>query len=177
MTELYYNAYSVAYFVVSQEMGSKTQMAFLENLHEDEKEFILPYYKGNKRAFISDVLYFEDYLIDREKLDKEFPVIKKDITASGRQFDIAEKMSDYPDIDLFFMIMRLRLLYANEHGYIRMKLRTLLKHYGYKRRSTAITKHMQDCLRFYHIRSYLRGGQECDVKDIALDDMITFRLM
>ena len=40
MTELYYNAYSVAYFVVSQEMGSKTQMAFLENLYEDEKEFI-----------------------------------------------------------------------------------------------------------------------------------------
>ena len=50
MIELYYNAYSVAYFVVSQEMGSKTQMAFLENLHEGEKEFILTYYKGNKRA-------------------------------------------------------------------------------------------------------------------------------
>ena len=121
MTELYYNAYSVAYFVVSQEMGSKTQMTFLENLYEDEKEFILPYYKWNKKAFFSDVLYFEDYLIDREKLDKEFPVIKKDITASGRQFDIAEKMSDYPDIDLFFydneaeaVICKRPGLYANE---------------------------------------------------------------
>lgn len=30
-------------------------------------------------------------------------MIKKDITASGRQFVIAEKMSDYSDIDLFFM--------------------------------------------------------------------------
>ena len=177
MTELYYNAYSVAYFVVSQEMGSKTQMAFLENLYEDEKGFILPYYKWNKKAFFSDVLYFEDYLIDREKLDKEFPVIKKDITASGRQFDIAEKMSDYPDINLFFMIMRLRLLYVSDQGYTRMKLRTLLKHYGYKRRSVAITKHIQDCLSFYRIKSYLRGGQECDVKEISLDDMITFRII
>ena len=121
MTELYYNAYSVAYFVVSQEMGSKTQMTFLENLYEDEKEFILPYYTGNKKAFFSDVLYFEDYLIDREKLDKEFPVIKKDITASGRQFVIAEKMSDYPDIDLFFydneaeaVICKRAGLYAHE---------------------------------------------------------------
>ena len=149
MTELYYNAYSVAYFVVSQEMGSKIQMTFLENLYEDEKEFILPYYKRNKKAFFSDVLYFEDYLIDREKLDKEFPVIKKDITASGRQFDITEKMSDYPDIDLFFMIMRLRLLYVSGQGYTRMKLKTLLKHYGYKRRSAAITKQIQDCLSFY----------------------------
>ena len=176
MTELYYNAYSVAYFVVSQEMGSKTQMVFLENLYEDEKEFILPYYKENKRAFISDVLYFEDYLIDKEKLDKEFPVVKKDIKASGRRFDIEEKMSEYPEIDLFFMIMRLRLLYVSGQGYTRMKLRTLLKHYGYKRRSAAITKHIQDCLRFYRIQSCLRGGLECDVKEISLDDMITFRI-
>lgn len=158
--ELYYYAYSVAYFVVSQEMGSKTQMAFLDNLYEDEKEFILPYYKGNKRAFISDVLYFEDYLIDKEKLDKEFPVVKKDIKASGRRFDIEEKMSEYPEIDLFFMIMRLRLLYVSGQGYTRMKLRTLLKHYGYKRRSAAITKHIQDCLTFYHIQTCLKGGQD-----------------
>ena len=138
---------------------------------------LLQYYISNKKAFFSDVLYFEDYLIDREKLDKEFPVIKKDITASGRQFDVAEKMSDYPDIDLFFMIMRLRLLYVSGQGYTRMKLRTLLKHYGYKRRSAAITKHIQDCLMFYHIQTCLRGGQECDVKEISLDDMITFRII
>ena len=104
-------------------------------------------------------------------------MIKKDITASGRQFVIAEKMSDYPDIDLFFMIMRLRLLYVSGQGYTRMKLRTLLKHYGYKRRSAAITKHIQDCLSFYRIKSCLRGGQECDVKEISLDDMITFQII
>ena len=102
-------------------------------------------------------------------------MIKKDITASGRQFVIAEKMSDYPDIDLFFY--GLRLLYVSGQGYTRMKLRTLLKHYGYKRRSAAITKHIQDCLTFYHIQTCLRGGQECDVKEISLDDMIIFRIM
>ena len=103
-------------------------------------------------------------------------MVKKDIKASGRRFDIEEKMSEYPEIDLFFMIMRLRLLYVSGQGYTRMKLRTLLKHYGYKRRSAAITKHVQDCLSFYRIKSYLRGGQECDVKEISLDDMITFRI-
>ena len=48
-------------------------------------------------------------------------MIKKDITASGRQFVIAEKMSDYPDIDLFFydneaeaVICKRPGLYANE---------------------------------------------------------------
>ncbi len=177
MRELYYTAYSVAYFIVSQEMGSKTQMVFLERLYENEKEFLLPCYKWSKKNFFSDVLYWTDYLVDRVKLDKEFPIIKKDTKASGRSFDIEEKMSVYSDINLFFMIMRLRLLYVNNRGYFCMKLRTLLKHYGYKRRSAAITKHIQDCLMFYHIKACLRGGQECDVKDIALDDMITFRLM
>ena len=53
----------------------------------------------------------------------------------------------------------------------------ILKYYDYKRRSTAIPKHIQDCLRFYHIQTCLRGDQECDVKEINLDDMITFRIM
>ena len=85
-------------------------------------------------------------------------------------------MSDFPDIDLFFMNMRLRILYSENKEYIRMKLRTLLKHYGYKRRSSAIVTHMRDCMDQYRIQPYLRGYEKCDITDISLDDMITFRV-
>ena len=177
MIELYYTSYSVAYYVVSQEMGTKMQMEFLDKLYKQEYEFLHPIYKGNKKDFISDVLYWTDYLVDKEKLDKEYPVVEKDFRATGRQFISENMMSDYPEFDLFFMFLRLRILYLDGKDYVRMKLRTLLKHYGYKRRSDAITSHIRDCMMFYHIQPYLRGEEECDIRTIALDSMITFRVL
>ena len=175
MTERFYSAYSLAYFAVSQEMGTRKQMSFLEDIYRCEQPWLQPVYARSKKEFFSDVLYWTDYLTDKENLDKEFPVVAKDFAASGRQFQKENLMSDFPEIDLFFMNMRLRILYSENKEYIRMKLRTLLKHYGYKRRSTAIVTHMRECMDQYRIQPYLRGYEKCDITDISLDDMITFR--
>jgi hypothetical protein len=118
-----------------------------------------------------------EYLIDKETLDAEFPAVRKDFKATGRDFVEEAVMSDYPDLDLFFMFLRLRIKYANSQDYIRMKLRTLLSHYGYKRRSQALVEHIRDCMMFYHVQSYLRGDVLCDIREIELDDMITFRVL
>ena len=83
MTELYYDSYSVAYFLVSQDMGSKTGLVFLEKLYDSDYEFLHPSYKGKKKDFISDVLYWADYLTDKETIDKEFPIVEKDFKATG----------------------------------------------------------------------------------------------
>ena len=56
-----------------------------------------------------------------------------------------------------------------------MKLRSLLSAYGYKRRTEKIVSYLKKCLDFYHIQIYLRNGIECNIEDISLDDMITFR--
>lgn len=176
MIQLCYDAYSIAYFAVSYEMGSRTMMDFLEDLFVREQSFLHPSYKGNKKRFLSDVLYWTDYLIDQEQLNREFPVIEKDFEASGMQFDWGHYTAEYRGIDLYFMIMRLRILYLGTQEYVRIKLRTLLKHYGYRRRSQAIVAHMQTCLDFYHIQPHLKGGRRCDISEIKLDDMITFRL-
>lgn len=177
MIEMYYSPYSVAYFAVSQEMGSRKQMELLENLYVRDYEYLHPSYKGNKKGFISDVLYWSDYLVDKEKLDKEFPVVEKDFKATGRQFIKESMISDYPEINMFFMLLRLRILYLDGQKYVRMKLRTMLKHYGYKRRSEGLMSRIRDCMMFYHIQPYLRGEQECNIKEIDLDDMITFRVL
>lgn len=177
MIQLYYDSYSVAYFMVSQEIGSRTQLELLEKIYNEEFEYLHPYYKGNHKAFVSDVLYWSDYLIDKETLDSEFPVIEKDFNATGNVFVKEDLMADYPEFDLFFMIMRLRLLYMNDKGYTRLKLRTLLRKYGYKKRNTEWLEYIKDCMMFYHIQPYLRGGVECNIRDIDIDDMITFRVL
>ena len=152
-------------------------MTFLDKLYQYEYEFMHPVYKRDKKGFISDVLYWTDYLVDKEKLDREFPVVEKEYHATGKRFERDYTVSDYANFDLFFIMLRLRLIYDCEKEYTRMKLRTLLKHYGYKRRSEAIMSRIHDCMMFYHIQTYLKGEQECDIKDISLDDMITFRLL
>lgn len=176
ITELYYDPYSLALFMVSREMGGRRTMEFLENVYTEEKAFLYPDYARDKKAFFSDTLYWMEYLIDKETLDAEFPVVEKDFKAAGKTFVRESMMSDYPDIDLFFMFMRLRILYVDKQNYERMKLRTLLRNYGYKKRSPAIVKHINECLIFYHIQPYLRNYEQCQIEHVDLDDMITFRV-
>lgn len=46
MIELFYDSYSVAYFIVSQEMGTRTMMEFLETLYFEEYAYLHPYRMG-----------------------------------------------------------------------------------------------------------------------------------
>ena len=177
MIELCYTPYSVACFAVGQEMGIKEQMKFLEIVYEREYGFPHPAYRGYKKEFISDVLYWTDYLPDKLKPGEEFPAIEGDFKAAGRAFLQEGVTSGYPKLDRFFMSLRLRELYASDRGHVRMKLRALLDNYGDKRRSETIASRIRDCLMFYHIQPYLENGQECDIRKIDLDDMVIFRVM
>lgn len=177
MIELCYDSYSIALFAVSQDMGSRRLMEFMEKIYTEEYSYLHPDYHENKKMLFSDTLYWVEYLIDKETLDAEFPAVQKDFITTGRKFEEENVMSEYPDFDLFFMFLRLRIKYTNSQDYIRMKLRTLLSHYGYKRRSNALVGHLRDCMHFYHIESYLRGDVLCDIRDIDIDDMITFRIL
>ena len=68
MTERFYSAYSLAYFAVSQEMGTRKQMSFLEDIYRCEQSWLQPAHARSKKEFFSDVLYWTDYLTDKENL-------------------------------------------------------------------------------------------------------------
>ena len=86
-------------------------------------------------------------------------------------------ITDYFDIDLFFKMKRIQILYLDRQDYVRMKLRTLLKAYGYKCRTQELLKYLRECMMFYHMQTYLRGKEECDIGEIGLDEMITIRVV
>ena len=178
MTELYYIPISIACFLASREMGMKTQMYFLENLFEEERGFIHPFYWDKKRQFISEALRHTVYLIDSNTIDKEFPAIQKDFLKTGRMLDREDFLSsEYADLDLFFMFMRLNILYSGSQDYMRKKMRTIINAYGYKRRAAQIMLHIRDCMMFYHIQPYLSEKHECDIRNVSLDNMIIFRII
>lgn len=75
------------------------------------------------------------------------------------------------------MMFRLRLLFLDRRDYISMKLRTLLANYGYKIRTGRLNAFLKGCMCFYHIESYVKGGEPCDIANVKLDETIIFRVI
>ena len=71
--------------------------------------------------------------------------------------------------------MRLRILYGSGQTYARIKLRTLLAKYGYKRRTKSLMEYIHDCMIFYHLDVTKRGGFAVDIESCNLDTMLIFR--
>ena len=172
----YYDDLGVASIILSHGLGLREQMELLNRIYENDRELLEPEYQSNKSQFILDVLYWIDYLPDKVNLEKEFPAVKKDLQSVGQSDTEIASMSDEYDVELFFLNVRLRILYLGSQDFVRIKLRTLLARYGYKRRSSSLLKSLRKCLRAYGLKTYLRGGQECDIEEIKLDDMITIRM-
>lgn len=177
MTELFYDTKNLARFLVRNELGARESLVFLRRVFREDREYLHPKLREQEKAFISGVLYWMDYLSDKETIDKEYPAIERDFTSLGHRLDRDHFHAEFPDLDMFFMSMRLELRFIRPRGYMRMKLRTLLKEYDHKRRSRKLISHIRECIYFYHIQPFLRGQEECDITEIALDDMIVFRVM
>lgn len=178
MIEFCYDSVGIAYFIDSRSMGARSQMELLERIYAEDNTFLHPIYRSDKKQFVSHVLYWIDYLIDRVALDAEFPSIEKDFSHRGKEIDRDSfLLSEYSNVDLFFMNMRLQIRFTGTQEYVRKKMRTVLRAYGYKRRTAALMNHIRDCMMFYHIQPFLSGERECDIREIRLDDMITFRVI
>ncbi len=176
MQGLMISAFDMACIIDSLDLGAKDAAGFKETVWENEKAFLELQEQDNYKKWLYNIQYWIDYLYDKPILDMEFPLVQKDMHAQGDELSEDNFLTDNFNIDLFFKSMRLRILYCGGQGYERMKLRTLLSAYGYKRRSPYIVRYIKDCLLFYHIQTYLRGNIVCDIEEISLDDMIIFRV-
>ena len=96
---------------------------------------------------------------------------------SDNTIEPEQYMSDFSNLDLFFKKIRIQILYGKGNDYVRVKLRTLLKHYGYKRRSQLLIQHINRCLYFYHLEITVRGGIPCSIEDATLDQMLIFHVI
>lgn len=97
--------------------------------------------------------------------------------ALGNELPADAYLGDCSGLDLFFKNTRLRILYGSGQGYVRIKRRTLMTRYGYKRLSPALVEHFNRCTYFYHLQPYVRDGVKCRIEDIGIDEMIVFRVV
>ena len=177
MQWLYYSALDIAVIVSSMQLGCQAESRILDRIWAGEKEFLDTPYRTNQRKFILDAYHWLQYFYDKPIIDREFPAIQKDLAHSNRALQAEQLTSDFLDLDLFFKSIRIRILYGDGNDYVRIKLRTLLKQYGYKRRSPLLLQHINRCMQFYNLEVTLRGGVPCSIEDADLDQMLTFRVV
>ncbi len=175
MRDLLYTAFDMACIIDNLGLPIKQSITIATWMYENDKTYLSEEYRNCCKKWLLDILYWSEYMQDKIDLDAEFPSIQ---SISEGKIDIEAMMRDDFDIDFFFKKLRVQILYLGKKDYIRMKLRTLMSAYGYKRRSKEFVKFLKDRLAFYHIQTSLRGNEICDVETMDnLDDMITFRVL
>lgn len=177
MEELCYSALDLAAIISGMELGCRAAADFLEQVWEGEKPFFQKIYRKNKRQLILDTNYWLTYLSDKPSIDAEFPVIQRDALALGSELPADAYTDDCSNLDLFFKNTRLKILYGGGKDYVRIKRRTLMARYGYRRLSPVLTEHFNRCTYFYHLQPYLRDGVACRIENTGMDDMIIFRVV
>lgn len=177
MQNLFYSALDIAAIISSMQLGCREENRILDLIWEGEKVFLDSRYRTDQRKLILDVYYWMQYFYEKPVLDQEFPAIQKDLLYLNGSLQAEQYMNDFTDLDLFFKSIRIRILYGSGQNYVRIKLRTLLKQYGYKRRSQLLLQHINRCMLFYHLEVSLRGRVPCSIGEAGLDQMLTFRVM
>ena len=175
MDELYYSALDLAILISIRELTEKEITQFLEAVWEKDNNYLDVQYRDNFRKLILDTFYWTHYFHDKTTIDSEFPSIEKDMFDLGNTVEKDKYTSDFSGLDLFFKNLRIRIVVDGSRDYVRIKLRTLLREYGYKRRSKMLVDYVNSCMDFFCLRAYLRGGVECEIKNIDIDEMLTFR--
>lgn len=176
MEELLYDVKTLARLIIDYDLSVKKANKFLTEVWEYDSTYLYLEHRFSKKKFLMDVLDEVDYWQHKDDFDKEIKAVNNDFEAIGSDcIYIAE--DEYYDLKSYFMELRLRMIFLDNQDYIRMKLRTLLRDHDYKRRTAGINSYLKRCMYFYHIESFVRGGKLCDIEEISLDDMITFRVL
>ena len=114
--------------------------------------------------------------MDKDAIDKELVAIQRDLKHSDRTLQLDQLSGYFSDFDIFFKNCRIKILYGSRN-YVKIKLRTLLERYGYKRSSSLIVQYIKHCLTFYNLQVAVRGGDICDIETVGLDEMLMFRVI
>lgn len=178
MEKFLYTPYELALIIRFYNMDIVTSVEFLEKIFKYDNAFIEIKYRHVQKKFMLAVMDMLNYLSNQEQFELETIAINQDINDLGLKNNIQNNFSSALNVNnIIFKEIRLKIQYINKNGYTKMKLRTLLNKLGYKKRSAMIINYILDCLLFYHISVSLKSNVKCDIEQVNLDKLLTFRII
>jgi hypothetical protein len=159
------------YFLIS-DFAVSDERQIINFLWERQQSAILPEYRTSIRFFRNSVYNkISEYDCTLDEID-ELNLLMQDMDYSFTDEDFIEQGI----IESFFKIIRLQLTYTPNKEYRKIKLRTLIGRFGYKRRSAILIDYIDEALKTLGLVTYLRGYVPCNIAEIKLDDTVIIRL-
>ena len=170
LPDLYYTPEIIAYYCYENDLTIKQAYSLIDSIYNIEYKFINIKYKLDIKSFRYQLMDYWDYLIDKEEYLNDISTIKNYYEELHIPLNVIEETSS---LDYFFIKIRLDMIFFNA-PYRRIKFRTLLKKYGYKRRSDKFKSHIHKCMDFYQLKGF-SNKKEINLNTINIEDMITFK--
>ncbi|MBR5514477.1 MAG: hypothetical protein IKV85_10920 [Ruminococcus sp.] len=160
----------VATYLYLSNFTHRKETEIISNLFEEYNDWIVCIYRNDYLSFKQSIMN----LISLFEVDfntySEAELIMKEVDGAD--------LCDSIEVDYFgayFKLIRLQLMYS-DISYRKIKLRTLLRDFGYKRRSEKLIDNMLRAIKTMNLTTYLRGYETCDIRNVSLDDMIIIRI-
>ena len=155
------NAYDIAVFLSLIDIPYLKERQLIQQLHEDLQV---------KIPFANFELEIDNCLIGLDpQAMKELQQLQK------QQGNLLMPMVVQKDMAHYLKVIKLRLMYT-EIEYVKLKLRTLLKQLGYKRRSEKFMREFEHAINDCGLTIFIKGDLVQDRTMIGLDDFMTIRL-
>ncbi len=170
-TKYKFTPQDIAGYILIEDLPHRRQNEIIYDLfHNHNSSVVHPFCKmySQLKAAVSDLLI--QYDLDINTLN-EAELILLELTKTG--LNIRDNNADY--FGAYFKLIKLQLMYSGI-TYRKIKLRTLLKDFGYKRRTAALIDSMNRTLHALGLSSYLKNREPCNLRDINIDDMVIIRL-
>lgn len=175
MGKYLYTVKDIGIYLNDSDLPHSKDNKILEQLWEDRNKILEIKYRNNKTFFYKSVRReMEKYLLDAN--NNETDSINKILKDIGSNFTINNSFSEQHVIEAFFRVIKLKLTYTEDVNNVKMKLRTLLGYFKYKRRSQQFIENVKRILKALCLVTYLKGYKLCDISMIKIDDMIMIRL-
>jgi len=173
---LFYTPLDIAIFLFVSNFAQSEEREVIQGIWEKEIKSIQTEYRMSKILFKRHI-YFELAKLDDARNGfneiNELDILLKD---TGQTFDISSIINEQEIIEHYFKTIKLELTYNKRNSYRKIKLRQLLKQFGYKRRSAKLVDDMRHVINTLGLKTYLKNRILCDIGEISIDDMIMLRL-
>lgn len=174
MSKYLFTPFDIALFFKYSDFTLSDEKYIRDDIWENRYEILEPKYRNNKYKFIKQVNNYIQ-MIDDNYVD-EFDAINRTLSDLGSDYEFGEYEEDENYIEAYFRLMKLKLSYLEGCDYIRLKLRTLLRNFGYKRRTEKLVLRINRSVKKLKLECSLRCREKCNIGEISLDDMIVIRL-
>lgn len=168
-----YTPFDVAVYFKTENLTINEEHSILESLWGRRNDLMEIGHIKEKIQFVSSVMIELYKLGGITECAEEINIILREM---GSKYRVNESEFERDVIESYFKVIKLRLMYTPGKDYCRIKLRTLIGSFGYKRRTAALVEYINTTINSLGVKTFLRNWEQCNIGEISLDKTIVIRL-